>query len=247
MKILGHRGINQPENVDMPYQNTTDAINYAFNFGADGVELDVFLSSDEKCFVIHDNDISKHKAGQGLITELNSFEIEKKLVDAKYKIPKLSEILSLAKEKNKILNIEIKQEGIQDFVIKEVLDSKIKLENIIISSFNHHNLFAAREANKEIKIGILFGQETKKISQYQQHLLEISTRLAPSCFMMEKTLPYISILESKIDKYFWTIKKEDLQNYNVQGLMMYEGVSFITDYPQEFIEYIKPLQDIGKN
>lgn len=245
MKILGHRGINQPENPNLPYQNTLEAISYAFNVGADGIELDVFLSKDEKCFVIHDNDISKHKAGQGIITELNSLEIEEKRIDRKYKIPKLSEILSLAKEKDKIVNIEIKQEGIQDFVIKEVLDSKINLENIIISSFNHHDLFAAREKNKEIKIGILFGKETKKTSQYQQHLLELATRLAPSCFMMEKTLPYISILESKIDKYFWTIKKEDIQNYNVQGLMMYENINFITDYPEELIGYIKSPQKRG--
>jgi glycerophosphoryl diester phosphodiesterase len=239
MKILGHRGINQPENGELPYQNTIEAINHAFNVNADGVELDVFISKDEKCFVIHDNDTSKHKAGHGLITELNGLEISEKQIDGKYKIPTLCEVLSIAKEKDKIINIEIKQEGIQDFVIKEVLDSKINLENIIISSFNHHDLFAVRDKNKEIKIGILFGKETKKISQYQQHLLELATRLTPICFMMEKTLPYISILESKIDKYFWTIKKEDIQNYNVQGLTMYENINFITDYPEELIGYIK--------
>jgi glycerophosphoryl diester phosphodiesterase len=47
MKILGHRGIRQEENSRLPYQNTLEAIQYALEKSADGVELDVIASRTE--------------------------------------------------------------------------------------------------------------------------------------------------------------------------------------------------------
>jgi hypothetical protein len=58
---------------------------------------------------------------------------------------------------------------------------------------------------------------------------------------MEKTLPYISVLESQKGKYFWTILKEDLDNFVVDGLLMYENINLITDYPEELINKIHSL------
>jgi glycerophosphoryl diester phosphodiesterase len=241
MKILGHRGIRQEENSRLPYQNTLEAIQYALEKSADGVELDVIASRDGKCFVIHDDDISKHGSSSGFITELQSEEIKSRRVggDAGYKISALSEILSLFKRNNKTINIEIKQEGISDIVLKEILDSKISLEGVIVSSFSHHDLISLRNQNADVKAGLLFGKESRQNKYFEQYITQLAERLAPTAFMMEKTLSYLSVLESRNEKYFWTILKEDMENFTVEGLAMYEGVNFITDYPEELVKKLR--------
>ncbi len=241
IKILGHRGANQPENPKIPYQNTLEAFQYSIDEKADGVELDVFASKDGKCFVIHDDDISKHGDEIGLITQLHAKEISTKKVGklAKFNIPSLLDVLKLFSNTNKTINIELKQEGIEELVVQEILDSRISLENILVSSFKHHDLVSLRNLDKKIKIGLLFGRESKQNPEFQRYIMDLSERLTPTAFCMEKTLSYISVLESTNEKYFWTIKKEDLENYVVEGLMMYENVNFITDYTKEVIEKLK--------
>ena len=241
MKILGHRGIRQDENTGLPYQNTLEAIQYALEKGADGIELDVMASKDGACFVIHDDDISKHGSSAGFITELQSEEIKNKRVGggAGFRIPALAEILDLFKRNNKTLNIEIKQEGIADLVLKEILDSKISLDGVIVSSFNHHDLISLRNQNENIKAGLLFGKESRQNKYFEQYIMQLAERLAPTAFMMEKTLSYLSVLESRSEKYFWTILKEDMENFTVEGLGMYEGANFITDYPEELVQKLK--------
>lgn len=241
MKILGHRGINQPENPNLPYQNTIEAFQYALSKGADGVELDVMLSKDGKCFVIHDDDISLHGTDTGLITQMTSSEIETKSVGRgkKYKIPELSEVFVIFRGKDKLINIELKQPGIPEQVMKEVLASRIPLENFLISSFDHHDLFRVRGINKDVRIGLLFGKDSRNDRLYQRHILEVAERLAPVVFNMEKTLPYLTVLDNEREKYLWTIKKEDLHNYLIEGLMLYEKVNFITDYPEELIRKLR--------
>ncbi len=241
MKILGHRGINQPENSDLPYQNTIEAFQYALSKGADGVELDVMLSNDGKCFVIHDNDISKHGTEAGFISQMNSDEIRKKSVgkNRKYNIPALTDVFILFKGKNKLINIEIKQKEIAEKVLMEVLNSGIPIKDFLISSFDHHDLFKVRGLNKDIKVGLLFGRESREDKNFERQILELAERLKPAVFNMEKSLPYLAVLDNKIDKFIWTIKKEDLTNYQVEGLMLYESINFITDYPEELLRRLK--------
>jgi len=237
IKILGHRGVNQPENISLPYQNTLEAFNYAAEKNADGFELDVISSKDGKCFVIHDDDTSKH-GGKGIITRLNAAEIKKLKLYGKYNIPTLAEVLDIFSRKNRFINIEVKQPGIVEQVIKEITASLYPMENILMSSFVHSDLGVARKAHRDILIGLLFGRESRDNPGYEQYIVHLSEKLAPTAFCMEKTLPYLSVLQSKNEKFFWTIKKEDMTNNLVEGLLMYENVNFITDYPGELKNFL---------
>ncbi len=244
MKILGHRGIRQPENLDKPYQNTIEAINYAIANNADGVEVDVILSKDKICYVIHDDEIKIHNGSDIKISENNSVNIDiEKIGFPKniYKIPKLSEILEVFKhQKNKILNIEIKQKSIAEYVFDEVKNSRIAKENIIISSFNHSDLEIYRNLDKETKIGFLFNSEDSEKEGYFDYINNLSEKFGNTIFVPNCYSKNPKILNSEREKYFWTIKKEELNNGIFENLRKLPNSNFITDYPEIFSEFILP-------
>ncbi|MEM8808175.1 MAG: glycerophosphodiester phosphodiesterase [Cyanobacteria bacterium P01_G01_bin.38] len=69
--ILGHRGV--PE--EHP-ENTMAGFKRAIELGLDGVELDVFLTKDEKLVVFHDLDTERLTGVPGTITDMTWAEIQ---------------------------------------------------------------------------------------------------------------------------------------------------------------------------
>src|SRR3989338_5875450 len=107
MLILGHRGSSKraPENTLRSFQ-------YAFEEGADGIELDVFLSKDGHLVVTHDENL-KTLIGINVWTRrLNLSELKKLDFGDGEKIPTLDEFFENFGQKFKIINVEIKSTGI---------------------------------------------------------------------------------------------------------------------------------------
>ncbi len=109
-KILAHRGASAyaPE-------NTMAAFKKAIEMNADGIELDVHLSKDGYIVIIHDERVDRTTDGKGEVKDFSLDELKK--LDAgswfsdEYKgekIPTLEELLSLIKNTEIYLNIEIK-------------------------------------------------------------------------------------------------------------------------------------------
>lgn len=221
MKILGHRGQRKTEG---PYENTKEAITEAMEKGLDGVEIDVITSKDNKCFIIHDEEIEKHSIyDSGNITELTAEEVEQKRIgkNSPYKIPRLEEILRLFKEKysKAILNIEIKEKGIAKEVAEQVNKSGIDNERVIISSFNHPDLYEYRKYDKKAKIGILFAKEAGE--EYKRYLSKTAKDLSPSALHPNVENEMLAALEG--EKNIWTVKPEDkekLKNLHDVNIMV---------------------------
>ncbi len=241
VQILGHRGIRQDENPEKPYQNTIEAINYALENKADGIELDVWASKDGICYVIHDDDISLHGGEKIKITESKVLEIEKARIgkgNKKYKIPQLRDIIEIFKTNNKTLNIEIKQKGISHIVLKEIKEVG-EGENIIMSSFYHENLADIRTENKDITVGLLFDSKDGNRPEYYDYLVSLDKKLGnayliPNCYTENER-----ILNWEKEKYFWTIKKTEIEQDIAINLLKYPKTNFITDYPEILAPIIK--------
>ena len=69
--IFAHRGAS----AQAP-ENTLEAFSLAISMGADGLELDVHLSSDGELMVIHDAKVDRTTNGTGLIREKTLAEIK---------------------------------------------------------------------------------------------------------------------------------------------------------------------------
>jgi glycerophosphoryl diester phosphodiesterase len=158
--IFAHRGdfAHAPE-------NTLPAFEQALQKGADGVELDVKLTSDGQVIVIHDVTIDRTTNGKGRVAAFNLDEIRKldagkwfneKFVDTK--VPLLEEVFDLV-GKDKLVNIELTNYSTpRDGLVIKVCNL-IKRHNnhnqIIFSSFFSSNLKIAAQVLPEIPRGLL--------------------------------------------------------------------------------------------
>lgn len=147
VKIIGHRGASD----DAP-ENTISSIKEAFVQGADGVEVDVRLTKDERVVCIHDKNTVR-TTGLSLEVKNTNYRELKNLDAGSWKgavwkdelIPSLEEVLKEV-PLNKEIFIEIKTSlEIIDPLISLVLSSKIMQKNITMISFN-------AEVIKEIKL-----------------------------------------------------------------------------------------------
>lgn len=147
-KIFAHRGSKgtHPE-------NTLPAFKEAINIGADGIELDVQLTKDQKLVVIHDNTVDRTTDGSGEITDFTLEEL--KGLDAGSwfnsafkgeRIPTFDEVLACLIENGfkGILNIEVKTDekdypGIEEILVNRLRERAYEF-TIWYSSFNFTTL-----------------------------------------------------------------------------------------------------------
>jgi glycerophosphoryl diester phosphodiesterase len=177
MKVWGHRGCRGPTS---PPENSLRAFSAAIAQGADGIELDVFLTRDRQLVVFHDDRLEGLSDGYGSIAshalhELQSVRLKSAggtLSDEG--IPTLSEVLNLvgawrqdacrdtqhrARAEEFVVNIETKGLGIAAFVAAEVerrLASGWTPQNFLNSSFDMDSLREMRRLLPELPIGVLF-------------------------------------------------------------------------------------------
>ncbi|MBB6215423.1 glycerophosphoryl diester phosphodiesterase [Anaerosolibacter carboniphilus] len=160
--VIAHRGASG----DAP-ENTLAAYKKALDFGADGIEIDIHLSKDGRLIVCHDEKVDRTTDGKGLINDMTLREIKRLDAGSWYgeayrgeKILVLEEVLDLLREKDILLNIELKNgiipyRQLEEKVLQRIKDYRMK-EKIIISSFNHTSLMKIKQLNQSIKTGVLY-------------------------------------------------------------------------------------------
>lgn len=162
--IVAHRGASfvAPE-------NTVASIREAWKEGADGTELDVYLTKDGKIVSFHDK-TTKRTTGEDLVVEEQTFETLRKLDAGSWKdprwkgekIPTLEESLAAIPD-GKIVYIEIKcgPEILPE--LKRVLDaSKKPRAEIFLIDFKIENLIEAKPLFPDIRKLWIVGAKTDK-------------------------------------------------------------------------------------
>lgn len=146
VEFVGHRGASY-----LAPENTLASAKLGWELGADGVEIDIYVTSDDKVMVIHDK-TTKRTTGTDLpVSTTTSKELRKldagKWKDEKYtgeKIPFLKEILK-AIPKDKYLVIEIKT-GPEIFpALEKVIKKSGKAKQIKFIAFNWESIITAKK------------------------------------------------------------------------------------------------------
>jgi len=161
--VFGHRG-----SPDLITENTIPSFQKAIDQGVDGLEFDIRLSKDKQIVVFHDSNLKRlsdrsETVSELSLTELQSIPLHKKegQIEDAY-IPSLNDV-SLLIHQVKVVNIEIKSEGLfkghdvlkplVQFLNKHLIDDRC-----IVSSFNPLILMRLRLLRPETVIGFLYNR-----------------------------------------------------------------------------------------
>jgi glycerophosphoryl diester phosphodiesterase len=227
-KIIAHRGVTRNDQ-----ENTLPAFHKAFSEGADGLEIDVRLSKDEKPIIFHDEDTSRLFKKSLEIKKTNFSELEA-LGNSENRIPLLDEVLDFLPQ-NKECFIEIKS----DANTVPFLDKlRIEKKNVTFLSFDKNVVLALKKRfpNKLVFQNFHMLQieryGIKKILEFYRNGnsdgLSIDIR-----GLSNKTID--KILEKKIDLIIWTLNSirrlRELSKKNIRAI--------ITDEVKDFADFLK--------
>ncbi|GAX88370.1 glycerophosphoryl diester phosphodiesterase [Lebetimonas natsushimae] len=203
--IIGaHRGYSAkyPENTLTAFKNAK----------ADFIEFDVTLTKDNEIVVIHDDTIDRTTNGEGKVNNFTLKELKNFTIYPNEKIPTLEETLTLCKEINMPVNIELKKVFKNEKIfLEKVLKTvkKFKLENkVLISSFEHSYLNFFKE--NTISIAALFDKpfEIDYLKILNINSVHISKKIATKKFLKKlkdyRVLVYTVNSKKEADKLFST-------------------------------------------
>jgi glycerophosphoryl diester phosphodiesterase len=159
--IFGHRGASAYAPM-----NTLPAFQLAADQGADGIELDVWLTRDGVPVVLHDMEVNATTNGRGYIASMTLSQAQAldagAWKDARYagtRIPTLDEVFAAVGGKFKTINVEIKSEagmieGVEGAVA--AWGSRHALaERVLVSSFDPRVLQRFRAVAPQVAIAFL--------------------------------------------------------------------------------------------
>ena len=220
---IGHRGAK-----GHIAENTLESIQKAIDLGVDGVEIDVFRCASGEIVVFHDKKLDRLTNSAGFIEEITIDALNNVLVEGKYKIPTLEEVLTLI-DGNILLNVELKGKNTAKktalILEKFVSNTKWESNQLIVSSFDWDELIIFKNENTDIPIGILNDKNTLN------EVLDMGMKLDavaihPNFSSLNQEIVN-TIHDSGFKIYSWTINApEEIDKAITFGI---DGI--ITDFP----------------
>lgn len=218
MLVIGHRGLPclYPE-------NTIASFLAAILYGADGVELDVWLTADNEAVVVHDGDLRRVAGVQLEVKKSTYSELKKHSLGMGQHVPLLRDVLK-AIPKDKLVFVEIKDRDAVEETYRIIRGAE-RLESTVILSFNPEVLREMRSLDLHVKLGFDIA----------------SVEAAEEALRLHKELglysidPPVQALEvvgrEKLAEYLSTVKKLGARTalWTVNEPALLEGLSGLVD------------------
>jgi glycerophosphoryl diester phosphodiesterase len=150
--IIGHRGASfiTPE-------NTLKAIQKAIELKADAVEFDVRVSKDGEFVLSHDSNTLRATGYNGHIAEMTLKELKKLDFGEGERIPTLTELISITRNKIRLI-FEVLFSGFSEKFV-QILEIEKIIGQTIVSSFSFNELIKIQKINKKIRLGLLLSKK----------------------------------------------------------------------------------------
>ena len=221
---IGHRGAK-----GYVAENTYESISKAIQLGVDGIEIDVFKCASGELVLFHDKDLKELTGESGLIENLTIKELEQFLVQGKYKIPTLKDVLTRI-ERPLFVNIELKGLNTAQATSKIIKDlsrsTSWSLEHFIVSSFNWDELELFRSIDKNTSVGVLVSK-SMSINEAIEFGKKINAQAIHPNFKLLNDKAVKKIKNNGFKIYTWTVNNED--DINFMKKLKVDGI--ISDYP----------------
>jgi len=212
MLKIGHRGAKgyEPENTLISFEK-------AIKLNADGVELDVHLSSDGELMVIHDETIDRTTNKKGFVNQFTALALKK------YGVPKLIEVFDLVNQRC-FINIELKGIGtvqpVAELISRYISQKNWNDTDFLVSSFDWKMLEEIHLLNPKIRIGVLTEENVDEALAFAKKTKAFS--IHPNYRLLAKENVAL-MRENGLEVYPWTVNStEDIQkikSFNVNGII----------------------------
>ncbi|MDO4575473.1 MAG: glycerophosphodiester phosphodiesterase family protein [Planctomycetia bacterium] len=211
-------------------ENTLAAIRQAVKSGADGCEMDIYLSADGVAFLMHDHKLTRYTGEAIPCNSLSFAELRKRDVGTwkeeafrGEKIPSFEEALLALKGTACRPVIEIKQPGAEDEVLK-CLRRENMVETSVLIAFNAGICKKVRAAEPKLCVAWLCSKgkeesEADYIARIEKTLADIGTH-AVDMEWHGVTPTLVDTLHSKgIAVWCWTVDGEkDMKALKAMGV-----------------------------
>ena len=193
---LIHRGI-----VSKKYhENLLKSFEQSFKKGF-GIETDIHATKDNEFICFHDFTLTRIFNRKESVKNLSYLQIQNISEKQKKPVPLLKNLLKSSKNKY-FLFIEIKPTFSMK-QLKKLLSETKKYKKCVFISFKHKNIFNILKLNKKAKVGLSFSPPNSI-----QSIIQKSKDIKINCLILDKFyLKSKKVMELKINKYFYTIKK----------------------------------------
>lgn len=210
--VIGHRGART-----LAPENTLEAIRVAAKCKADMVEVDIRLSKDGKLVLMHDETVDRTTNGKGRVEDLSLEELQSEEIMGRDKrVPTLGEAAKLAKELKLGIVVEMKEEGLEELVAKE-----LEGRDAMVTGFYHSSLGEVKEISN-LKTGII-------ISSLPVHPVELAVWAGADAIFPKRTNPrmFQEAHRCGIEVYPWTVNSAD----EARWLIRLGADGLVTDDP----------------
>ena len=232
MRVIAHRGYSAvyPE-------NTMTAFRKAVESGADGIELDVHLSSDGEVMVIHDESLKRTTGRDAHVSDLTRSELEK--TDAGFikngdygfcPIPSLDEVLEYLSTTNLLLNIELKTAPVYYPHIEEKTEALVRKHHmeahVIHSSFYWLSVFKMKRIVPDGDFGLLIENPPIANLGWEMHDLDILSYHPAYSLLSDRVVGEMHECGRRIN--VWTVDDEEkikkCIDWGIEGLITNDPV-----------------------
>ena len=256
-KVWGHRGCRGAGN---PPENSIRAFRSAIEAGAGGIELDVYLSSDDVPVVFHDDHLDRMTGVAGQITALTLGDIKKlRLLSVEGRrtresIPTLAEVLNLVDGYRQafpsfVVNIELKDPNAGRAVGELVIERLARgwsAQNFLISSFEMKCLREMKSQIPGVPLGTLFECSSEEVAKKMEETADIQPATVNIPMSALTPASYSYIVAAGATPVVWTPKEtnpNDLPAPERERLtrnLRERDFIAITDFPKELLYWLKP-------
>jgi glycerophosphoryl diester phosphodiesterase len=222
---FGHRGArgHAPE-------NTVRSVRAALELGAHGIEVDVY-GVEGRLVVIHDATLRRTTNGRGQVRRQTLAHLRSLDAGQGERIPILEEIFDAVNHRAWI-NVELKGPQTAALVValieRYVTGRGWRLDEFLVSSFDHAQLARARELNANLPLGILFERQPARPFALAESLQACSIHLP----LKSVTAPFVRAAHLRgLQVFVYTVNRPaDIARMSALGV---DGV--FSDYPERVV------------
>jgi len=221
---IGHRGAPGAHRFQ---ENTLASFQRALLCGADAIEFDVRRTADGQLVVFHDAYVQELTGVKGTLSGMTLRSVRALRVHGE-PIPMLSDVFYYFGSAFAVLNVELKDEGIQKETLRSVKKHNLERKTLI-SSFRWKELMQFR-MEPAIKTALLIDKR-KDPQDNITAIIDKAKRIGASCLNIEQSTIELDIIEkihsAELLAYIWVVnRRTEIEKYKRWGV---DGI--FSDFP----------------